>query len=114
MDDSRIPAHLEVAGLMRSVQAAGGFATVLAKGEKTAGTILAICCHRGTQARAYERMPTTDGTRKWALAKAEDAENPAEFAAFCARRQAQDRDLWIVELDYPEAQTFLDPDLSVH
>ena len=36
MEDARIPAHLEVSGLIRSVQAAGGFATVLAKGEKTA------------------------------------------------------------------------------
>ena len=28
MDDTRLPAHVEVAGLIRAVQAAGGFATV--------------------------------------------------------------------------------------
>jgi hypothetical protein len=114
MDDDRLPAHLEVSGLLRSVQAAGGFATVLAKGERHAGTILVVCCQRGTHARAYERMPTPEGHRKWALAKAEDPENPMEFTAFCDRRRAQDSDLWIVELDCENAEKFLDPDLKVN
>lgn len=39
---TRLPAHLEVAGLIRAVQAAGGFATVLNKGEREAGTILIV------------------------------------------------------------------------
>ncbi|MBN8501871.1 MAG: DUF1491 family protein [Sphingomonadales bacterium] len=37
---TRIPAHLEVSGLIRSVEAAGGFATVLYRGERESGTIL--------------------------------------------------------------------------
>lgn len=113
MADDRVAAHLEVSGLLRSVQAAGGFATVLAKGEKHAGTILVVCCNRGTHARAYERMPSADGRRKWALAKAEDPDNPMEFTAFCDRRRAQDSDLWIVEIDCEGAERFLDPGLNV-
>ena len=41
---TRLPAHLEVAGLIRAVEAAGGFATVIAKGERDAGTLLVVCC----------------------------------------------------------------------
>jgi hypothetical protein len=105
---ARLPAHLEVAGLLRAVEAAGGFATVIAKGERDAGTILVTCCENGKNCRAYERMPRPDGTRGWILARAENAENPLEFGAYLDRRRRQDGDLWIVELDIPNAERFID------
>ena len=106
--EARLPAHLEVAGLLRAVEAAGGFATVIAKGERDAGTLLVTCCENGRNCRAYERMPRPDGTRGWILAKAEDAENPLEFGEYLDRRRRQDSDLWIVELDIPDAERFID------
>lgn len=110
MDDSpdaRIPAHLEVGGLIRAVSAAGGFATVIAKGERDAGTILVICCGKGRNAAAYERMPQPDGSRQWTLSRIQDPENPHEFSEYCDRRKAQDSDLWILELDVPDAERFI-------
>jgi hypothetical protein len=104
----RIPAHLEVAGLLRAVEAAGGFATVIAKGERDAGTILVTCCEKGEKCRAYERMPRPDGSRGWVLAKAEDPENRVEFGDYLDRRRRQDSDLWIVELDIPDAERFIE------
>ena len=106
--ESRLPAHLEVAGLLRAIEAAGGFATVIAKGERDAGTLLITCCERGKNYRAYERMPRPDGTRGWTLAKTEDSHNPVEFGEYLDRRRRQDRDLWIVELDIPDAERFID------
>ena len=41
----------------------GGFATVLHKGERDAGTILVVITRNGEQSVAYERMPQLDGTR---------------------------------------------------
>ncbi len=105
--DERLPAHLEVSGLIRAVQAAGGFATVLAKGERDAGTLLVVCCHNATPARAYERMPLPDGTRDWGLAKAQDPENPYDFSEYCTRRHQQDPDLWVLELDIADAERFI-------
>ena len=102
----RIPAHLEVSGLIRSVQAEGGFATVVAKGERDAGTLLVICCENGTNARLYERMPSLDGGREWVLAKSQDTEDQQEFAAYCTKRSQQDPDTWIVELDIANAERF--------
>lgn len=106
--DSRLPAHLEVSGLIRAVQAAGGFATVLAKGERDAGTLLIICCENGTKLRAYDRMPQPDGAREWVVAKQQDDENPSEVSEFIARRRRQDSDLWILELDIANAERFID------
>jgi hypothetical protein len=106
--DDRLPTHIEVGGLIRAVQAAGGFATVIATGDRMAGTILVICCRNGRDAAAYERMPQLDGSRKWTLSRRQHADNPQEFSEYCSRREAQDPDLWIVELDIADAERFID------
>jgi hypothetical protein len=105
--NARIPAHLEVSGLIRAVGAAGGFATVIAKGEREAGTILVVCCARNAPSRAFERMPNSDGSRIWTLSRAQDTEKPWEFSEYLDRRAKQDSDLWIVELDIADAERFI-------
>lgn len=108
MADSRLPAHLEVTGLIRAVEAEGGFATVIAKGERDAGTLLVVCCGKNRACAAYERMPLPGGGRAWTLSRRQDVENPQEFWDYCDRRGRQDSDLWIVELDIPNAERFID------
>ena len=103
----RLPAHIEIAGLVRAVNGAGGFAAVLHKGEREAGTILVVCGVNGANARVFERMPQLDGTRKWVLAKAQDPEKPMEFSEYLERRHRQDSDLWIVELDIADGERFI-------
>ena len=107
-DEERIPVHIEVAGLIRAVEAAGGFATVIAKGERDAGTLLVVCCSKGRLAAAYERMPQPHGRRAWTLSRQQEADNPKEFWEYCDRRGSQDGDLWIVELDVPDGERFID------
>nr|WP_086490885.1 DUF1491 family protein [Novosphingobium panipatense] len=113
--EARIPAHIEVSGLIRAVEAEGGFGTVLSKGERDAGTIMLVLLENGGNARIYERMPQIDGTRLWQCTKKhETSENPAEsldlrlaFSAYLERRGEQDRDLWIVELDVAKPERFI-------
>lgn len=105
--DDRLPAHLEVAALIRRIQAEGGFATVIQKGEREAGTLLLVLCENDTNLRAYERMPQLDGSRKWQESRAQDPENKQEFSDYIARRGTQDRDLWIIELDIAQAERFI-------
>jgi hypothetical protein len=105
--EARLPAHLEVSGLMRAVQAAGGFAALQARGERETGTILVICCDRGATNELYERMPTARGDRQWALVRKQTSDNHSEFDEYLSRRRKQDPDLWIVELDIPQAQRFI-------
>jgi len=71
---ARLPAHLEASAIVRLAEAQGGFATVLAKGEHDAGTILLVTLCRGHGGVLYERMPQLDGTRKFLAAKREDNE----------------------------------------
>ena len=106
--EERLPAHLEVAGLIRAVQAEGGFATVLAKGEKHAGSILVLTMDRGDNARLFERMPQLDGSRRFTCVKSQDIENALHFSDYLERRRYQDPDIWVIELDIPNPERFID------
>ena len=105
--ESRLPAHVEVTGLLRQVQAEGGFAAVVKKGEREAGTILIILTEKGEDSRAYERMPQLDGSRKWLCSRKQDPENKQEFQEYLDRRAKQDDDLWIIELDIANGERFI-------
>jgi hypothetical protein len=96
-----------VAGLLRAVQSAGGFAAVLNKGEREAGTILVVLAEKGRNTRIFERMPDAKGGRSWTITKTQDAENPYEFSEYLDRRTARDPDLWIIELDIPDGERFI-------
>jgi hypothetical protein len=103
----RLPASVEVSALVRQVNGAGGFATVVARGEQDAGTILLLLCENGQDQRVYERMPLADGTRGWYCARRLDSAEPEKFHDWLDRRRSQDPDLWIVELDIAGAERFI-------
>ncbi len=104
MSDARLPAHLEVAALIRAAEAAGGFGTVISKGERDAGVILILTMERGGNARLWERMPRLDGHRMFEVVKEQTLESTSEFAEYLARRTSRDADLWLIELDVPNAE----------
>ena len=109
---ARLPAKLEASALLRMVQAAGGFGTVIARGEPDAGTLMVVLCQNGGAAggegaRAYERMPLPDGTRQWQQTRKADPEHPESFPDWLERRAAQDTDLWIIELDIAGGERFI-------
>lgn len=104
---ARLPAQLEVSGLIRRVAAAGGFAAVLRKGEPDAGTILIVWRENGVNPTAYERLPQPDGRRTWTATRIQDTENPSEFEDYLARRGERDPDLWLIELDVPNPERFI-------
>jgi hypothetical protein len=104
---TRLPAHLEAAAIVRLAESQGGYATVLAKGERDAGTILLVMQYRGGAATLYERMPGLDGSRSFVAAKREDHENRQEFSEYCARRRSQDPDIWLIEVDIADPERFI-------
>ncbi|MEM6857127.1 MAG: DUF1491 family protein [Pseudomonadota bacterium] len=103
----RLPAHLEVASLIRLAETNGGSAMVLAKGEPDAGTILIVTMYRGEDARLYERMPQLDGIRGFVQSNMQAIEKQSDMSKYLARRRSQDPDIWIVEVDIDEAERFI-------
>lgn len=107
MSEARLPAHLEVSALVRQVNQAGGFATVLSTGEPEAGTIMVVTCCNGRDYAAWERMPQLDGTRAWTCSRQAKLGEEADFSEYVNRRLTQDSDLWIVELDIARGERFI-------
>ena len=103
----RLPAHLEIASLIRLADTNGGNAMVLSKGERDAGTILLVTMYRGENAKLFERMPQLDGSRAFVVTKRQDAENPHEFSDYLSRRASQDPDMWVLEVDIADAERFI-------
>jgi hypothetical protein len=104
MDIPRLPAGLEVSGLVRRTQAAGGFAMVLHKGEADAGTILVVAVDRAGTGTLYERLPDPAGPRRWVAVRVQDSQARGDFDAYLDRRTRQDPDVWIVELTVADVE----------
>ena len=107
--DARLPAHVEVSGLIRAVESAGGFAMVLQKGERDAGTIVVLTTQNGRNTRLWERMPQLDGSRKFSCTREQDDENPREIDEYVGKRRRSDPDCWVIELDIENAERFVAP-----
>lgn len=104
---ARLPAHLEVSGLLRTVETSGGFAMVLQRGERDAGTILIVTRERGETAALWERMPQLDGSRLFTKTRNQSDEDSQDFEAYLERRCRQDPDSWLIELDIVNPERFI-------
>jgi hypothetical protein len=93
--------------LMRRVQGEGGSAMVLAKGDESAGSILILCTEKGRNTALCERLFEQSGAYVWGKVGPQDVENIEEVDRYIARRQAQDPDLWVIELDTPNAERLI-------
>ena len=103
----RLPAHLEAAGFRRLAEAEGGMAMVLAKGDADRGAILLMVLERGVFDTLLERQLDAAGNYAWRVVGPERGAQTAEISDFCARRRRSDPDLWLIELDVPDAERFI-------
>ena len=106
MTEPRLTSRLTIDALFRRVRAAGGFATVLARGDETAGAILLLCSDRGTVTSVLERTIDLDGHYRWTPCGPQDVESPATRDGYIQRRRQSDPDLWLIELDIADAERF--------
>ena len=102
----RVTTSIYVNALVRRVNAAGGMAMVLAKGDETAGALLLITLENGVNTGLWERAWTSAGAYRWTQVSSQVIENEEEISNLCARRRAADPDLWILELNIADAAQF--------
>lgn len=107
MSPQRLPAALEVSALIRLVEASGGFAMVLRKGEPDGGTILVVLLDNQGLGQIFERLPQPDGTRKWTSSKKQSTDKKEEFESYLIRRAVQDPDLWVIELTVADGERLI-------
>src|SRR3546814_16951430 len=99
----RLKSRFLVDLLIRRTEAAGGFATVLAKGDDTSGIILVQCSDRGEPGPLLERRFSPTGNYIWEDVGPADAKDGESRANYQDRRRKAGTDLGIVELDIENA-----------
>lgn len=105
--NGRLPAHLETGAIRRLAESQGGFAAVLQRGERDAGTIALVILCRGEQAALYERLPQRDGTRPFVRTIQQETEEQGNFLRTVQRMRDRDPDLWLIEADVPDRERFV-------
>src|SRR3982751_1127814 len=102
----RLPAKLEVSGLVRRIETEGGFATILNKGDPEGGALLLIVSSRARHFTCLERILGATGSYEWRSAGPVESPSSADLQAFLAKRTRFDPDLWIIELDIADPERF--------
>lgn len=102
MTEPQPPSSLLVPAIVRQVQAAGGFATVLAKGSEF-GSALLVVTRAGNRVSAFEKVPNLSGSPDWRVA----AQGDSDVSLFIERQRRFDRDLWVLELDVALPERFV-------
>ncbi|WP_017668684.1 DUF1491 family protein [Sandarakinorhabdus sp. AAP62] len=97
----RLASRVRVDALLRRVSAAGGFATVLARGDDEAGAIAVVTREAGEEA-LRAAVPGGSGRYEFAELARGDA-----VPAWIERARRRDPDLWVIELDIPQAGQFV-------
>ena len=106
MSNDRLPSHLLVSALVRRANEAGGFATVLARGDRDSGVILLVCSERGALPFFLERGMGPDGKVQMIRSGPQDVGDTEEADAYWRRRRSRDPDLWVIELDIADSERF--------
>ena len=99
----RLPAHVEVAAVMRRAEAEGGFATLLRKGDPDRGAVTLVIEKRGEFCGILERELGPSFDYEWVFKPA----GSESMADFIARRERFDTDFWLIELDIAEPERFI-------
>ena len=108
-DDGSLPrlaSRLRVDALFRRVSAAGGFAAVLAHGDDEAGAIAVVTRDAGEETLRAAVLGA-GGRYEFAELARGDA-----VPAWIERARRRDPDLWVIELDIPQAGQFVDEMLA--
>ncbi len=102
--EPRLATHMVVSALIRQISATGDFAAVLHKGDPVAGTLLLVTRIKGRNPALFEQFPGLNDRRSWQPVFDQDIDNEHKISDYLERRIAQDRDLWVLELDVAFAE----------
>jgi hypothetical protein len=97
--EPRLATHMVVSALIRQFSATGDFTTVLHKGDPVAGVLLLVTRIKGRNPALFEQFLGLSDTRNWRPVFDQDTVNEQKISDYLERRIAQDRDMWVLELD---------------
>ena len=110
--DDRLPTSLEVAAIVRRLEAEGEFATIVRKGDPDRGALLLLISSRGRHVACLERLLGPAGSYAWQRTGPSESAGSMEIRDFLAKRARFDEDSWVAELDIADAERFIAETIS--
>ena len=107
MIEPRLASNMRIGALKRIIEADGGFAMILKKGDPVSGAILVQCLEKGRNPKLYERMPSLNGKPVWEAIWSEDTDNKGNLSEYLERRTSRDGDLWVIEVDIADSERLI-------
>lgn len=101
---ARLTSALLVAALMRRAQSEGGNCILLHRGDESAGGLLLLALEKGRITGLCEPLLDTRGRYVLQSVGPQDTDKTEEFDRYIEKRRRFDPDLWVIELDVPNAQ----------
>jgi len=92
---------------MRRIEAEGGFATILKRGDPDRGSLLLHIAEKGRYVGYLERQLAVSGAYEWTRCGPAADSEMAEIMEFSAKRRRFDEDLWCIELDVADSERFI-------
>lgn len=99
-----LPTHLWVSALLRRASIGGAFATIVHRGDADRGDVLVKVMRARGEADLYGPAFNPEGPT---LFERLAADGEAGVDSVIARRRANDRDLWVVEIEDAAGRHFL-------
>ena len=110
----RVTSAVMVSALVRRVNAEGGSAMVLARGDEMACGILLLLLEKGEKPRFMERGLGPDGEPALLPSGPAVLEDDNAVTTYWQRRRQSDSDLWVIELDIAQAERFAAETMGLH
>ena len=104
MIEPRPASGLLVSALIRRIEAEGGSAMVIHKGDAVAGAMLLLLADRGVLMAIVERVWRFDGGHGLEKVGPAELNEPGVAGDYVARRRRSDPDLWVVEVEHRQAE----------
>lgn len=99
MQPASLRARIWVEACLGACQAAGVFATVLARGDADAGSVLLKWRRADGAGGVLAPHSNMEGERAWVLATGAEPVSEADADAYWQRQRGRDPDLWVVEVE---------------
>jgi len=107
----RLPARTLIGALVRLASSVGDSATVVRRGDETAGQIMLVARRRDGSTRAFARTLQPGGLYAWSVAVEAGQDESGRLAEYLDRQARYDPDLWVVELDTDNPERFVADEL---
>ena len=107
MTDVRLTSAVMVSAFIHLANQEGGFAAIASKGDPTSGAVLIQLLEKGRFVGLFERILDPSGQYSWSRVDSQSIEKKEEISEYYSRRKARDPDLWLIELDVPNAERFI-------